>query len=205
MAYVHIPKVERRKLDPKSIRCIFIGYCETRKAYRLWDPATKTVKVSRDVTFDEHHRLAGTPEEVSIITDQEICSPLVNRVEKELAVSSINDHLDQEEILQTAASNLRGETNPSEQIQATAAFPDDPISQPSVVPAVQLSAEKEERETEPKLRRSLRGRVPVKEWPVKVARIRSYADEIPIPASYREAMCSPCVNGMSPPRRSSSL
>jgi hypothetical protein len=191
VAYVHIPKVERRKLDPKSIRCIFIGYCETRKAYRFWDPATKTVKVSRDVTFDEHHRLAGTPEEVSIITDQEICSPLVNRVEEELAVSSINDHLDQEEILQTAASNLRGETNPSEQIQATAAFPDDPISQPSVVPAVQLSAEKEERETEPKLRRSLRGRVPVKEWPVKVARIRSYADEIPIPASYREAMCSP--------------
>ncbi len=191
VAYVHIPKVERRKLDPKSIRCIFIGYCETRKAYRFWDPATKTVKVSRDVTFDEHHRLAGTPEEVSIITDQEICSPLVNRVEEELAVSSINDHLDQEEILQTAASNLRGETNPSEQIQATAAFPDDPISQPSVVPVVQLSAEKEERETEPKLRRSLRGRVPVKEWPVKVARIRSYADEIPIPASYREAMCSP--------------
>lgn len=113
------------------------------------------------------------------------------QVEEEPAVSSISDHLVQEEILQTAASNLRGETSQLEQVQATAGFPGDPIAQPSVVPAVQLSAEKEERETEPKLRWFLRGRVPVKEWPVKVARILSYADEIPIPSGYRKAMCSP--------------
>lgn len=93
--------------------------------------------------------------------------------------------------MQTAVSNLRGETSPSEQVQATASFPGDPIAQPSVVPEVQLSADKDEKETELKLRRSLRGRVPVIEWPVNVARIRSNADEIPIPASYREAMCSP--------------
>ena len=55
----------------------------------------------------------------------------------------------------------------------------------------QFNFETEERESEPKLRWSLRGRVPVKELPAKVVRIRSYADEIPIPASYREAMCSP--------------
>jgi hypothetical protein len=56
----------------------------------------------------------------------------------------------------------------------------------------QFNYKTEERETEPKLRWSLRGRVPtVKEWPAKVVRIRSYADEIPISASYREAMCSP--------------
>jgi hypothetical protein len=191
VAYVHIPKVERRKLDPKSIRCIFIGYCETRKAYRFWDPATKTVKVSRDVTFDEHHRLAGTPEEVSTTTGQGVCSPLVKRVEEEPAVSFINDHSVQEEPLQTSASNLHGETCPSEKIQAISTFPGDQIVQPSIGPAVPLSTEAEEREKEPQLRRSLRGRVPLKEWPAKVARIRSYADQISIPASYREAMCSP--------------
>jgi hypothetical protein len=151
------------------------------KAYQFWDPATKTVKVSRDATFEEHHRLAGTS----------VYWSLTNEVEEEPAVSSNGDHLVQEETLQTAASSLRDETSSPEQLQATAASPGDPIALPSVVPAVQLTPEKDERETEPKLRRSLRGRVLVKEWPAKVARIWSYADKIPIPASYRAAMFSP--------------
>jgi hypothetical protein len=32
---------------------MFIGYCDTTKAYRLWDPATRRIKISRDVSFDE--------------------------------------------------------------------------------------------------------------------------------------------------------
>jgi hypothetical protein len=39
-AYVHVPDCDRKKLDAKSTRCMFIGYCDTTKAYRLWDPAT---------------------------------------------------------------------------------------------------------------------------------------------------------------------
>ena len=35
-SYVHVPKILRSKLDPKSVLCFFIGYCPISKAYRLW-------------------------------------------------------------------------------------------------------------------------------------------------------------------------
>jgi transposase InsO family protein len=34
-AFIHVPKLERRKLDSKSITCLFVGYCTTQKAYRF--------------------------------------------------------------------------------------------------------------------------------------------------------------------------
>lgn len=41
-------------MDAKSIVGIFVGYSETSKAYRVWDPKTRTMIISRDVRFDEH-------------------------------------------------------------------------------------------------------------------------------------------------------
>ena len=41
------------KLDKKSERCIFTGYSEQHKAYKLYNPATKKVVVRRDVKFNE--------------------------------------------------------------------------------------------------------------------------------------------------------
>lgn len=52
--YVHIPAVERQKLDQKSVKCIFVGYSLTQKAYRFWDPTSRKIRISRDVTFDEN-------------------------------------------------------------------------------------------------------------------------------------------------------
>jgi hypothetical protein len=42
-----------RKLDDRGKPSIFIGYTEGAKAYRILDPMTQWVKVSRDVIFDE--------------------------------------------------------------------------------------------------------------------------------------------------------
>lgn len=42
-AFIHVPKEERRKLDSKSIPCIFVGYCTTQKGYRFWDPMTRRI------------------------------------------------------------------------------------------------------------------------------------------------------------------
>ncbi|RVW14266.1 Retrovirus-related Pol polyprotein from transposon TNT 1-94 [Vitis vinifera] len=52
-AFVHIPKDERSKLDPKAKQCIFIGYGHEEFGYRLYDPVDKKVVRSRDVVFLE--------------------------------------------------------------------------------------------------------------------------------------------------------
>lgn len=52
-AYLHVPKDERTKFDSKSVKCNFVGYSDTQKGYRLWNPETKKVKIGRDVIFNE--------------------------------------------------------------------------------------------------------------------------------------------------------
>ena len=45
-AYVHVPKEKRTKLDNKSEKCIFIGYKDGLKGYKLWNPETRKVVYS---------------------------------------------------------------------------------------------------------------------------------------------------------------
>ncbi|RDX85715.1 hypothetical protein CR513_33044, partial [Mucuna pruriens] len=45
---------ERTKLDPKSRKCIFLGYADNVKGYRLWDPTAHKVIVSKDVVLEEN-------------------------------------------------------------------------------------------------------------------------------------------------------
>ena len=52
-AYAHIPDQLRKKLDPKAETCWLTGYCDNIKAWRLWNPVTRKIVISRDVTFDE--------------------------------------------------------------------------------------------------------------------------------------------------------
>ena len=41
------------KLDDRSTLGVFISYAEGVKAYRIVDPATHRVRISRDVVFNE--------------------------------------------------------------------------------------------------------------------------------------------------------
>src|SRR5712671_1022972 len=52
-AYVHVHKDDWKKLDPKAIEAVLIGYEPGSKGYRLWDKHTRSVKLSRDVKFDK--------------------------------------------------------------------------------------------------------------------------------------------------------
>jgi hypothetical protein len=40
-------------LDDKSLKCVLLGVSEVAKAYRLYDPETQRIIVSRDVVFKE--------------------------------------------------------------------------------------------------------------------------------------------------------
>ena len=53
VAHVHIPEAKRGKLDDKSFPCIMLGVSNESKGYRLFDPKTKRIVVSKDVMFKE--------------------------------------------------------------------------------------------------------------------------------------------------------
>ncbi|GAU13002.1 hypothetical protein TSUD_173010 [Trifolium subterraneum] len=54
VAYSHVPDAQRKKLDPKSIKCVHLGISEESKAYKLYDPSQQKIIISRDVVFDEN-------------------------------------------------------------------------------------------------------------------------------------------------------
>ena len=53
ICYGHVPKQVRQKLDRKARECLFVGYCTTAKAYRLWCLSKRKIIITRDIIFDE--------------------------------------------------------------------------------------------------------------------------------------------------------
>ena len=53
VAYVHLHKTQRTKLDPCSVRCVFLGFHSQQKGYRCYHPSTRHMYVSMDVTLSE--------------------------------------------------------------------------------------------------------------------------------------------------------
>jgi hypothetical protein len=49
-AYAH---VDNGKLEPRAVKCIIIGYGLGVKAYKLWNPETKRILMSKNVVFNE--------------------------------------------------------------------------------------------------------------------------------------------------------
>jgi hypothetical protein len=62
IAYAHVPDAQRKKLDNKSVKCIFLGVSEESKAYRLYNPVTKKIIISRDVVFIENEKWSWNKE-----------------------------------------------------------------------------------------------------------------------------------------------
>eukprot|EP00253_Pinus_taeda_P029257 PITA_29257 len=52
-AYVHVPKEKRTKLESKFEKCIFIGYKDGFKGYKLWNLVSRKVVYNRHVVFRE--------------------------------------------------------------------------------------------------------------------------------------------------------
>lgn len=50
---VHVPKTQRLKWDKKAVEMIFVGYADTQKGFRCFDPLKRKVVISRDVIFLE--------------------------------------------------------------------------------------------------------------------------------------------------------
>ena len=50
-----MPDEKRKKLDDRGVKCVFLGVSAESKAYRLYNPVTKQIIISRDVVFDEEN------------------------------------------------------------------------------------------------------------------------------------------------------
>jgi hypothetical protein len=52
-AFVHVGKDKRKSLDLHTTPCVFLGYPEDYRGWKLWDPRAKHVIISRDVIWNE--------------------------------------------------------------------------------------------------------------------------------------------------------
>jgi hypothetical protein len=111
VAYAHVPKQLRKKLDNKGEKCIFVRYSEESKAYKLYNPTTRKVLISRDVQFVEDEAWDGSIEKIVNI------STSVSQLENENSVPS----------------NIQGIITPPTPIQAQP-------SGPQVTPASSIRA-----------------------------------------------------------------
>jgi hypothetical protein len=53
VCFVHVHGPTRSKLDPRALKCVFVGYSPTHKGYKCYHPPSRKCFVSMDVTFFE--------------------------------------------------------------------------------------------------------------------------------------------------------
>ena len=51
VCFVHVHGPTQGKLDPRALKCVFVGYSPTQKGYKCYHPPSKKQFVSMDVTF----------------------------------------------------------------------------------------------------------------------------------------------------------
>ena len=59
VSFVHIHN--HGKLDPRAIKCVFVGYSSTQKGYKCYHPSSKKFYIYIDVTFNENESYFTSP------------------------------------------------------------------------------------------------------------------------------------------------
>ena len=88
--FAKIPDEQRQKLDMKSKDCIFVGYSDQSKGYKLFDPIKRKMFFSRDVDFIESHQRV-VPKDLDCRSDQDRIKDLVKGDDKDDAQDLVDD------------------------------------------------------------------------------------------------------------------
>ncbi|CAL2234619.1 unnamed protein product [Prunus armeniaca] len=83
VAFVHLHKNQRSKLDPCALRCVFLSYATHQKGYHCYHPPTRRTYVTLDVTFLEselffHDPLSNSTLQMEIQSEEQNWSNLEN-------------------------------------------------------------------------------------------------------------------------------
>ena len=89
-AWARIPTEKRKALQPQSQECLFVGYSEDSKGYKLINLSTKKSFIERSVQFQEEPLVAVEVGESSSPPDPLIVSEETN----EFADSDMSDNDD---------------------------------------------------------------------------------------------------------------
>lgn len=116
VAYTHVPNQQRRKLDPKAQKMIFVGYQGNFNNCRLFDPKTRKITVAASVRFDEEkiyytsQKTAGAEEEMRLFVrlDDENSEDALDQEAE--AVEKINTHEEEPEKEKEITNNQNEET-----------------------------------------------------------------------------------------------
>lgn len=104
-AMAKIPDATRKKLDKKSIECIFVGYADNQKGYRLLQKSTRKIIICRDVIFFEDDKSH------SETSNGEINMPCLVPDGKNECVNEIDDDLREEADDSNSSSDSSVSTN----------------------------------------------------------------------------------------------
>lgn len=69
LAYVFIRKSDRKALEPKSRKCIFVGYPAGVKGWLFWDLHKRKVIISSHVQFDERYYPGNSTNVIDLFPD----------------------------------------------------------------------------------------------------------------------------------------
>jgi len=71
LVYCHVPSESRKKLEPTTVKGIFVGYNEIAKAYRVYVSTLRRTMIRRDVRFEEGRGLRKSLEREKTTTKDE--------------------------------------------------------------------------------------------------------------------------------------
>lgn len=104
VAYKHVPKECRRKLEPKSEKLIMVGYAPGG-GWRLWNPVNRKIVLGRSVVFDERGSQIGDLMKLSTDLERTPASEELQKPSLENSTDNGGDLLENKENVEEGKPN----------------------------------------------------------------------------------------------------